>query len=255
MRAEVCLLGPLEVSGPDGPVSWHGARRRSVFALFALRTGRLVSCSSLIDALWGDAVPATALKTVQGHVAHVRKALSGAGLGGLLVTRGPGYLLQLDPVLVDVHRFDQHARAGRQALDSGDAEQAIERFEAGLEGWHGDPLADCPVTGWAAAEIIRLCETRALVEEHLITALCRLGRDAEAIAELEHLVTRYPFRERLWELLMIAQYRAGRSAEALRTYRRVRGLLVDEFGLEPGPALRRLESAVLSGDPELNRIA
>lgn len=254
-KAEVCLLGPLEVVGPSGPVCWSGGRRRAVFAVLALRPGRLVSYWSLIDALWGQTAPATATKTLQSHVAQVRKALSAAGLPGLLGTREPGYLLAADGVRVDAIRFDEHMRAGQVALERGDWQRAVAELTAGLLLWQGDPLADCPVTGWAGAEITLLCEARALAEEHLVTALCRLGRHAEAIGELELLVGRYPARERLWELLMKAQHRSGRQADALRTYRRARSILVSEFGLEPGHELRRLEAAVLAGDPELDPAA
>jgi DNA-binding SARP family transcriptional activator len=252
MHPEVHLLGPLEVTGSNGPVSWSGGRRRSVFAVLALQPRRPLSRSALIDALWGEAAPATARKTLQGHVAKLRKALSSAGITGLLMTREPGYLLDIDPMLVDAHRFDEYTRAGREALERHDFVTAIEQLEAGLALWHGDPLADCPVTGWADAELTRLRESRALAEEHRVTALCRVGRHSETIVELERLVTRYPLRERLWELLMIAQHRSRRPADALRTYRRVRSVLVDELGLEPGLGLRRLEAGVLAGDPELD---
>lgn len=252
---EIHLLGPLEVTGPHGTVSWPGARRRSLFAMLALRPNHLVSYSSLIDGLWGDRLPATARKTLHGHVAQARKALSAAGLAGLLETRDPGYLLQVDRVAVDVHRFDEYTRAGRDALERGECRQAIDRFEAGLALWHGDPLADCPVAGWADAELIRLHEARALAEEHLVTALCRLGRHAEAIGELERLVARYPLRDRLWELLIIAQCRSGRPTDALGSYRRVRTLLIKECGLEPGNGLRRLEAAILTGESDLGPAA
>jgi len=236
-------------------VSWSGGRRRAVFALLALRAGRMVSRTSLIDALWGDSVPATAMKTLQGHVARVRGALAVAGLDGTLVTREPGYLLEIDGMAVDIQRFDELVHSGRAAAERGDARHAVQRFEAGLALWRGDPLADCPVTGWGDAEITRLLEAKAMAEEHLAASLCRVGRHAEAIGELERLVGSYPARERLWELLMVAQHRTGRPADALRTYRRVRSVLVDEFGLEPGAGLRRLEAAVLAGEPELDPAA
>jgi DNA-binding SARP family transcriptional activator len=251
MDADVRLLGPLEVAGSRGRVSFTGGRRRSVFALLALRPGRLVSRSSLIDALWGDAAPATATKTLQGHIAQVRKALSAAGLGGVLVTREPGYVLEVEPAQVDTHRFAEHVRAGGAALGRGDGEEAHARIEAGLALWRGDPVADCPVAGWAAAELTRLHEARALAEEQLVTALLMAGRHAEAVGEIERLVGRYPSRERLWELLMVALHRSGRQADALRTYRRVRSVLVEEFGVEPGQELRRLEAAVLAGEPDV----
>jgi DNA-binding SARP family transcriptional activator len=201
--------------------------------------------------LWGDAVPVTATKTLQGHVAQVRKGLSAAGLGGLLVTREPGYLLEVEPAWVDVYRFAEHVRAGCAALGEGDGQQAHLRFEAGLALWRGDPFADCPVTGWADAEFTRLCEARALAEEQSAAALLVVGRHAEAVGEIERLVGRYPSRERLWELLMVALHRSGRQADALRTYRRVWSVLVEEFGVEPGRELRRLEAAVLAGGPDV----
>ncbi|MFI6096118.1 BTAD domain-containing putative transcriptional regulator [Lentzea sp. NPDC051213] len=233
MKLSVRLLGPLEVHGPDGPVHFTGARRRAVFALLALRTGRMVSRSALVDGLWGEDAPFTATKTLQGHIAKVRKALAQAGADGVLQTREPGYLLDITQVEVDVEVFDEHMRCGRP--------------EAALRLYRGEPLADCPVEGWAGAEIVRLREALALAEENHVAALCRDGRYAEAIGPLERLVALYPLRESLWELLMQAQHRAGRPGDALRTYRRVRALLVEEFGMEPGDALRRREAAVLAG--------
>ncbi|MFD9698812.1 BTAD domain-containing putative transcriptional regulator [Lentzea sp. NPDC059081] len=233
MRIQVRLLGPLEVHGPFGPVRFTGARRRAVFALLALRTGRLVSRSALVDGLWGEDVPPTGTKTLQGHVAKVRRALELAGAPGVVLTREPGYVLDPARVVVDVEEFDGHVRRGRYA-----SALALHR---------GDPLADCPVEGWAAAEVVRLREELAFAEESHAAALCLAGRHAEAIGQLERLVALYPLRESLWDLLMEAQHRAGRPGDALRTYRRVRALLVEEFGMEPGDALRRREAAVLAG--------
>jgi DNA-binding SARP family transcriptional activator len=250
MYADLRLLGPLEVVGPRGRASFTGGRRRSVFALLALRPGELVSRRSLIDALWSDSAPATATKTLQGHVAQVRKALCAAGLTGLLATREFGYLIEVDRAQLDTHRFAEHVRAGCAALGQGDGQKAHTRLEAALSLWRGEPLMDCPLTGWAGAELTRLSEARALAEEHLVTALLVTGRHAEAVGELERLVGRYPSRERLWELLMVALQRSGRQTDALRTYRRVRSVLVEEFGVEPGRELRRLEAAVLAGDPD-----
>lgn len=249
MGVDIRLLGPLEVVGPGGAVRFTGGRRRTVFALLALRAGRVVSRGALIDALWGVDQPETATKTLQGHVAQVRKALAAVGVADILVTREPGYLLDVDAAWVDTHRFAGHVRAGCAAADQDDLREALVRFEDGLALWRGEPLADCPVTGWADAECTRLRETRALAEEQLVTALFLSGRHAEAVGELERLVDSYPGRERLWELLILALHRSGRQADALRTYRRVRALLVAEFGVEPGRELRRLEAAVLAGDP------
>lgn len=139
MKIEVRLLGPLEVRGPSGPVLFTGARRRAVFALPALRTGWLVTRSALVDGLWGGDVPPADTKTLQGHVAKVRRALELAGADGVVLTREPGCLLDVTQVVVDVEEFDEHLRRGRcvEAI-------ALHR---------GDPLADCPVECWAGAEV------------------------------------------------------------------------------------------------------
>src|SRR6266511_3745679 len=136
---EVRMLGPLEVVGPSGPVRWVGGRRTAVFALLALRPGRLVSCSSLIDALWGRAAPATATKTLQSHVAQVCRALSAVGLPGLLLTREPGYLIEIGGARVDAVWFAEHARIGQDALNRGDGHRAVEQLEADLPAGALDP--------------------------------------------------------------------------------------------------------------------
>lgn len=242
----VRLLGPLEVSGPGGMLRLSGARQRAVFALLALRAPEVVSQSHLVDALWGESPPPTAVKTLHSHVARIRQALTAIGLGDLLVTRGPGYALTLPPDSLDAVAFDKHTRAGRRALQSGDATAAATALRAGLALWRGDPLADCPVAEWGEAEIARLNEARADAEE--ILAEATLGEHG-SVAELERLVLRYPLRERFWELLVTAHHRGGRRAEALAAYRRAQDVLLAELGVEPGPQLRALEASALAGSP------
>lgn len=243
---KVCLLGPLEVSGPNGALRLSGARQRAVFALLALRAPEVVSQSHLVDALWGNEPPLTAVKTLHSHVARIRQALTAIGLGDLLVTRGPGYALTLPPDSLDAVAFDKHTRAGRRAMQSGDTAAAATALRAGLALWRGDPLADCPVAEWGQAEIARLNEARVDAEE--ILAEATLGEHG-SVAELERLVLRHPLRERFWELLVTAHHRGGRRAEALQAYRRARTVLLDELGVEPGEQLRSLEAAVLAGSP------
>jgi hypothetical protein len=118
--------------------------------------------------------------------------------------------------------------------------------------WRGDALADCRGGGWAGAEALRLDELRLSTVEDRIDADLSLGHHGALVGELESLVAQHPLRERLWASLMLALYRAGRQADSLRAYQRARDLLIEELGLEPGARLRRLETAVLSGDPSLN---
>ena len=249
---KVGLLGPLEVAGPGGRVRIGGAKERMVLALLALRAGEVVSRDALVDALWGDDPPATAVKTLQGNVARVRRALEAAGMADLLLTRPPGYVLGVVPESIDVTGFERHATAGRNALAEGDASSATAELGEALGLWRGDALADCRGGGWAAAEALRLDELRLSTVEDRIDADLMLGQHAVLVGELESLLSRHPLRERLWAALMLALYRSGRQADAVRAYQRARDVLVEELGLEPGAELRRLEAAVLAGDSVLD---
>ena len=249
---KVGLLGPLEVAGPNGLVKLGGAKERLVLALLALQAGEVVSRDALVDALWGDDPPATAVKTLQGHVARVRRALEAAGMSDLLMTRTPGYVLCVLPESIDVTGFEWHATVGRNALAEGDASSAAAELGEALGLWRGDALADCRSGGWAAAQALRLDELRLSTVEDRIDADLMLGQHAVLAGELESLLARHPLRERLWAALMIALYRAGRQAEAVRAYQRARDVLVEQLGLEPGAELRRLEVAVLASDSVLD---
>ena len=156
------------------------------------------------------------------------------------------------PSPIDVSGFERHATAGRKALAEGDASSAAAELAEALGLWRGDALADCRGGGWAATQALRLDELRLSTVEDRIDADLMLGRHGVVVGELESLVVRHPLRERLWAALMVALYRSGRQAEAVRAYQRARDVLVEELGLEPGPELRRLEAAVLAGDPVLD---
>ncbi|MEU0884433.1 BTAD domain-containing putative transcriptional regulator [Lentzea sp. NPDC005914] len=229
---DVRLLGPLEVTGPGGVLRLAGTRQRSLLALLALRAPSVLPATHLIDALWGTEPPPTALRTLHSHIARVRGALSAIGLMDVLVTTSAGYALRTDPSHVDVTRFER-APSSRAAL-------AL---------WRGDPLADCDVFEWASAEITRLHEARLCAEESLAQQEINRGAYGTAAASLERLVVTHPLRERFWELLADAQLRGGRRADALSTVRRARNVLVEELGVDPGPALRAIESEALACPP------
>jgi DNA-binding SARP family transcriptional activator len=247
------FLGPFEVVGGAGPVPVGAAKQRALLALLALRANQVVSTSQLIDGLWGEDPPATAVKTIQGHVARVRRALESAGLPGVLVTRDPGYFLAADPDRVDAVRFERHAQAGRRALAGGDPLTAARELETGLGLWRGDALVDCrEASEVIAAEAVRLDELRWSAIEDRLDADLALGRHAAIVGDLEALLSRQPLRERLWATLMVALYRSQRQSEALRAYQRARDALVEGLGVEPSAELRRLEAAILQGDPDLD---
>ncbi|TKK91497.1 hypothetical protein FDA94_01560 [Herbidospora galbida] len=245
----VALLGSVEVTSGGRTSSPPRSRLRAVLGLLALRAGRVVPVEALIDGLHGEDPPPAATRTLHAHVSYLRRSLSDLGAREIVETRSPGYRLALPESSVDVFRFQQGVSAGRAALAAGDAMTAATTLGTTLAMWRGDALADCDVHGWAHGESGRLRELRMAATEDLLDARIRLGDHRATAAELEALVTVDPLREHLWELLMTAHALAGRQADALRVYQRVRRVLLDELGLEPGPELRRLEAAVLSGEP------
>ena len=217
-------------------------------ALLLLHANEVVSSDRLVEDLWGGSEEAS--KALQVAVSRLRKAL---GPGGPLVTRPPGYELQLERERLDLHRFEDEARAGREALASGDAKLARAKLGDALAIWRGPALADLAYEPFAQAEASRLEELRASVTEERIAADLELGRHADLVGELQELVTRYPLRERLRRQLMLALYRSGRQADALEVYQDARRALTDELGIEPGRELRDLQESMLRQDPALDR--
>jgi YVTN family beta-propeller protein len=244
---EFRILGPLEVEDDGRVLPLGGSKQRALLALLLLHANQVVSRDRLIDEVWGDRAPKTAAAALQGYVSGLRKALGARRI----LTRAPGYLLQVEPNDLDLGSFDRLARAGREALANGDAERASQMFAEALALWRGPPLADLDVAPFAYAERLRLEESRLTAIEERIEAELALGRHAAVVAELEALVAGHPLREKLRGQLMLALYRSGRQAEALQVYQEARRLLVGELGLEPGTALRSLQQAILNHESAL----
>ena len=244
------LLGELEVlDDQERAVVVAGAKLRALLAVLALHTGRVVSTDLLVDALWGADPPAGVRNGLQGLASKLRRAL---GSADLVAMRGDGYAVELPAAAVDVHRYEQLVSAGHAAAAGGELDRAVTLLAEADRLWRGDPLADFTYEDFAAAPIARLSEMRvAAIEERLDLEL-QLGRHLGVIVQLEELVSAHPLRERPRGLLMVALYRAGRQADALRTFQEGRHLLGDELGLEPGHELRRLEAAILVQDPSLD---
>ncbi|MFG6199955.1 BTAD domain-containing putative transcriptional regulator [Nonomuraea sp. JJY05] len=250
------LLGPLEVLDAQGrPVELGTRKQRAVLAMLALEPGRIVSLDRLIDELWSGEPPSSAMGSLQVYIAKLRKALEPdrppRTPAAVLVTREPGYLLSVPPGQVDLIRFSTWAEDGSRALGLGEHAMALRHLDRALATWRGEPLAEFAGYGFAQPVAARLGELRATAMEDRFEARLALGEDAACVPDLERLVEAQPFRERLWRLLVLALYRAGRQADALAALRRVRALLADELGLEPGEALRALEQAVFAQSPEL----
>jgi len=245
---EFRILGSLEVSrnGRDMPLG--GTRQRALLAILLLHRGEAVSPDRLIDELWGERPPDTATKTVQVYISRLRKLLGSEAL----LTRGGGYLLDVQPEQIDAHRFERLADEGRRKREAGDAPAAGERLKEALDLWRGPPLADLSYEQFAQPEIARLEELRLATIEERVEAELAQGEHAGLVPELENLVREHPTRERLRGQLMLALYRSGRQVEALESYREARQALAEQLGLEPGPELRSLEQDILDQDPALD---
>ena len=244
------LLGGLEVLDDHGrEVVVAGAKLRALLAVLALHEGRVVPTEQLVDALWGEDPPAAVRNGLQGLASKLRRTL---GSADLVAMRGDGYALELPDEAIDVHRYEQLVTEGQAAAADGDLSRAVTRLAEADSLWRGDPLADFTYEDFATAPIARLSELRLAVIEERLDIELQLGRHQGAIVQLEELVATQPLRERLRGLLMIALYRAGRQADALRIFQEGRHILGEELGLEPGHELRRLESAILAQDRSLD---
>jgi DNA-binding SARP family transcriptional activator/tetratricopeptide (TPR) repeat protein len=248
------ILGPLEVLDEGGAVALGGSKQRALLALLLLHANETLTTDRLIDELWGERAPASAVKAVQVRVSRLRKALegeSGNGGVGVVETREHGYRLHIDPDSLDAHRFERLIAEGRSELAAGRPKRAASMLETALSLWRGAPLTDLAYEQFAQLEIGRLNDMRVAALEQLVEAKLAVGSHAEVVGQLEPLIAEYPYRERLRAQFMIALYRGDRQADALQAYQDARKQLVDELGIEPGERLRKLEQAILAQDPAL----
>ncbi len=243
----VSLLGPFQVDGSPAGAIVSAAKERSLLATLAMNPGAVVSVDSLIGALWGDAPPSAARKTLQTYVWNLRQSLG----SDTIVTEPHGYVLRIAPGDVDVGRFRALVRNGEAAMSAGDPTKASMLLDEAVGLWRGEPFSGVAAHTALAGEAIRLTEEYLSALETRFSANLAAGRHAELVGELEALVRDHPFRERIWGHLMVALYRSGRQADALAAYQRARDVLVEELGLEPGGELRRIEEAILQHDESL----
>ncbi|MEU4421397.1 BTAD domain-containing putative transcriptional regulator [Actinoplanes sp. NPDC024001] len=239
------VLGPTEVETDGSPVDLGGPLpRRLVTALIAAE-GRPVSEDTLAEALWAGAPPASPAVSLQAYVSRLRRSLGGAR--DALQRVEDGYRLRVAET--DAARFAAAVQRGRDLLADERPGEALRAFDTALAMWRGEAFADLP--DFAAPSRAQLDALRAVAAEERSAARIATGDAPGAVSDLEAGVRAEPYRERRWELLILAQYRSGRQADALATLRRVRALLADELGIDPGPALQELESRLLAQDPRL----
>jgi DNA-binding SARP family transcriptional activator len=252
---DIRVLGSLEVVDDGRSVGLPSAKACLVFASLVVRANEVVSTDRLFEVLWGSQPPETAANTLQTYVAHLRSALepnrARRDPGRLLVTRPPGYVLAIEPDGIDAVRFERLARQGRSELATSPSD-ATRTLRAALDLWRGEALADFTFEPFAQADITRLTELRLSALEDRIGADLSLGDHRALTSELAQLTNEHPLRERLAGQYMVALYRSGRQAEALRAYRRLRETLVEQLGIEPNPTLVRLEQAILEQRQDLD---
>ncbi|MER7281546.1 BTAD domain-containing putative transcriptional regulator [Dactylosporangium sp. NPDC000244] len=244
------ILGPLEVDSAAGPVDTGTPKQRAVLAMLATQPGRIVSVQRLIDELWADEPPERAIASLQAYVSRLRRALepgrTARDRSAVLVSRAPGYVLQVPPESVDAARFAAAVEQG------GDPAVVVKTLTGALELWRGDPLPELGESSLARAERGRLQELRLTAIERHSEALLALGRAPEVVYRTETALAEAPYRERLWGQLMLALYRSGRQADAMAAFTRARHGLAEELGIEPGPALQQLAQEILRQAPNLD---
>jgi predicted ATPase/DNA-binding SARP family transcriptional activator len=240
---EIRLLGPFEVLSDGRPVTVTGSKRDALLTLLALARGRVVGVENLIDSVWGSELPASPRNAVQHHIARLRSAL---GHDSISATPEGYALVDAD---VDALRFEELLAETRAALRDGDSRRAARLAEHALALWRGPALQGLPDLLWVRTEASRLEALRIDALEEQFEAALALGGHAELVPALRRAVEESPYRERLWGQLMLALYRSGRQADALETFQEARRVLSEELGLDPGPALQRLQTAILAHDP------
>jgi predicted ATPase/DNA-binding SARP family transcriptional activator len=244
------LLGPLRVSVAGVEVQVHPPKERALLALLALNSGRSVRTEEIIDGLWEHDPPDSARKLVQNYVLGLRRILP----AGAIETVAGCYRLALPPDSVDIATFERLLIVGRSAGLRGDHRESLDALRAAQAMWRGQPLADLGDGPAAVAHSTQLAEMLKAGEEDLVDARLALGEHPTIIGELEAAVAAEPLRERRWAQLMTALYRSGRQADALRAFQRLRAVLGEELGIEPGAELVALEQAIVLQRPELGWI-
>ncbi len=250
MTTHVLLLGPVDLRQGESSCPLGAPRQRSLLALLALSQGRLVPVSAIIDGVWGDDPPGSAVNAVQVYVAGLRKALAGAGLADTLLTQAPGYRLALPPGTLDTERHLAWTTQAREHAGAGRPEAAAAAYQQAMSLWRGEAITDidAPFAEHARAHWHEIHEqTRADWLAQLLAA----GGHEQAVPALEQAVLAEPYREPLWLMLATALYRCGRQQDALGALRRQRRVLRTELGVDPGPPSLALERQILDHDARI----
>lgn len=258
MRLDIKLLGPLEATLDNVPVAPSAAKTRQLLAILTLSAGRVVPVSTLVNEIWGQEPPRSAIATLHTYIGKLRKGLSTTTAREtehdgkkIISTESNGYRLDTAFVRLDVDRYEELARAGRQAAEDGDHLTASLRLTAALGLWRGPALCDIATGPALTIESVRLAETRLSDLDVRLEADLRLGRSRRLLGELAGLCAQYPLSESLCAKYMLALYRSDQQWRALEVFQRLRTRLIEELGVDPSTGVRQLHEAVLRGDPGL----
>jgi DNA-binding SARP family transcriptional activator/basic membrane lipoprotein Med (substrate-binding protein (PBP1-ABC) superfamily) len=246
---EFCILGALEVRVGGETISIGGGKQRAVLAVLLLGANEVIAVERLVDEVWGDQAPPSASHSLEAYISRIRQLLNGHG--PTLTRRGAGYCLDLGPARLDAEVFARHLNDASSAADDGDLERAVEQARSALAVWRGPALADVALASAGRAEAERLEELRLRAFEVRFDAELALGRHRDVVGELQALVGQNPYREHFVAQLMVALYRAGRHADALDVYERLRVSLDADLGLQPSADLQRLSGQIVRQDSEL----
>jgi TolB-like protein/DNA-binding SARP family transcriptional activator len=246
---EFRMLGPVEVVSGDRKFDLDSPKERALLLLFLLHPGRVLSVDRILSDLWPERPPGSGARTVRYHISKIREAIGDASKD-ILVTASSGYALDVTPDQVDAYRFERLVDDARTVLQE-QPDRASRLLRDALSLWRGDALSDVDGYPFATPEIRRLENLRMDALEERIQADLVCGRHGEVVGELQKLTEIHPMRERLFGQLMLAQYRLGRQADALRTCQRLRRTLAEELGVDAGRDIDQLEERILVHDPGL----
>lgn len=248
---KLSVLGNLEVSHNDSQIDVGGVKQRAILGYLVLHANQVVPTSRMLQAMWDGNPPPTARKMIQNAVSAIRRMLASHadhGTAPALLTHAPGYQLRIDTDIVDLYRFRRLVTQGRAAISDGAPGHGVDLLREALSLWRGRALADLVETGISWSELTAIEDERLSALEDRFEAELSCGRHREITPELEVLTALEPLRERLCLQFMLALYRSGRQADALKVYRRTREALVDGLGLEPGRGLQELQQRILEHD-------
>lgn len=254
VAVQFLVLGPLEVRGPDAPVTVRKGRPRAMLHLLLVNRRVALSPEVLADRLWGEEQPVDGANAVHQIVSYLRRALGTPGRA-LLATTPTGYCLDAADADVDAWEFERLARSATGSLNRASAaaaERSLAEADAALRLWRGEPFAESSSYDWAIAPAAMLKDAYLQAKEVRLEALLALGRHREVVLEAQSLAAAYPLREQFHAQLALGLYRSGRQGDALEMHRSVRALFSDELGLDPGPQLRELEQRILRQDESLD---